>query len=617
MNNADGYVIIGTDLKTDKFQIKLKKLEHDAETTAKKIEKAEAMVEYKGLMIDEAEEALSQLETEYDEVNKKIERYIELEEKSNKGTLEMEEALQYYSLVQEQLTDEASQLEEKIDLQREKVEKANYSLEQQKELLEELKYKQGQLAEQKAFEIQRFNIEEQNRQLKEQQKELSGVQAGLDKIGTKVEGVIKKVIRWGLAVFGIRSAYLFVRQAISTLSQYDDQLKADIDYIKTALAYAIEPIARAVVNLVKQLLFYIGYIIKAWTGKNIFEKANKALKGANSEAKKLSKTLAGFDEMNVLQDNTSTSSGGAVAPSFDLSNLEDMEVPKWLQTIVDVGKWIIDNWEDVVGLLLLTKLFFDIITGNWAGVIIDIILFLITQMPRLWDAIKVVWDGLVAFGKWLWDGIVYIFTHLQDIIGAIGDIIGHIIQFIIDLFVGAIKKIIEGFVFIGNKIKDVFNGVVDFFKKIISTIIGLFKEIGAKAGNVIGSAFKSVINAVLKSMENILNTPIKSINSLIKTINKVPGINLGKLTTFKLPRLAKGGIVNMPGRGIPVGSAIGGEHGAEGVIPLTDSQQMALLGEAIGKYITINANITNTMNGRVISRELQKINNESDFAFNR
>ena len=53
------------------------------------------------------------------------------------------------------------------------------------------------------------------------------------------------------------------------------------------------------------------------------------------------------------------------------------------------------------------------------------------------------------------------------------------------------------------------------------------------------------------------------------------------------------------------------------VIPLTDSQQMALLGEAIGRYITVNANITNTMNGRVISREIQRVQNNSNFAMNR
>jgi hypothetical protein len=119
------------------------------------------------------------------------------------------------------------------------------------------------------------------------------------------------------------------------------------------------------------------------------------------------------------------------------------------------------------------------------------------------------------------------------------------------------------------------------------------------------------------AIETILNAPIRAINGLIRVINKVPGINLGKLDTFDLPRLAKGGIINQPGRGVMVGSAIAGEHGAEGVIPLTDSQQMALLGEAIGRYITITANITNTMNGRIISREIKRIGAEQDFAYNR
>ena len=74
----------------------------------------------------------------------------------------------------------------------------------------------------------------------------------------------------------------------------------------------------------------------------------------------------------------------------------------------------------------------------------------------------------------------------------------------------------------------------------------------------------------------------------------------------------------MPGPGVPIGyNAIGGERAIEGVVPLTDSQQMSLLGEAIGKNVTINANIVNTMNGRVIGRELQTINANSDFASNK
>jgi hypothetical protein len=70
---------------------------------------------------------------------------------------------------------------------------------------------------------------------------------------------------------------------------------------------------------------------------------------------------------------------------------------------------------------------------------------------------------------------------------------------------------------------------------------------------------------------------------------------------------------------VPVGGgrARGGEAGAEGILPLTDSQAMETLGEAIGRYITINANITNSMNGRIISRELQRIRGNQDFAYNK
>ena len=92
-----------------------------------------------------------------------------------------------------------------------------------------------------------------------------------------------------LAVFGIRSAFMFVRNAINTIAADDEQLKVDIDYMKSAIAYTLEPVVRGIVDLAKQLMFYVGYIIKAWTGINIFENANKSLKGANQQAKALSK----------------------------------------------------------------------------------------------------------------------------------------------------------------------------------------------------------------------------------------------------------------------------------------------------------------------------------------
>jgi hypothetical protein len=198
------------------------------------------------------------------------------------------------------------------------------------------------------------------------------------------------------------------------------------------------------------------------------------------------------------------------------------------------------------------------------------------------------------------------------IVSGIGMSIGVVKGIVLDLWEGIGNGVISVVNFMINK----FNSITNFFGELISKILNFFGNLGGKAGEVVVGAFKTVVNGVLGAIESILNTPIKAINSLIKTINKVPGINLKSLGTFNLPRLAVGGIVNMPGRGVPVGGAIAGEVSKEGVLPLTDSQAMEELGATIGRYITINANITNTMNGRVISRELQKINSNSDFARN-
>lgn len=462
----------------------------------------------------------------------------------------------------------------------------------------------------------------------------SSVESGISKMSSGLKNVVKNVTRWGLAIFGVRSAYMMVRSAMSTISSQDKQLKADIDYIKNAIAYTLEPVVRRIVELAKQLLFYIGWLIKQWTGKNIFENANKSLKNANGEAKKLSKTLAGFDEMNVLSD---TSGGGGtenIAPSFDLSKLEGVEVPEWLKTIRDIGQWIIDNWEDVVFGLLLTKLFIDLITGNWIGVVIDFLGLLVLGLVKLWNAFKTIhesikelwdkfvdwfsekWDALKEKIKEIWQNIVdWVKEKWSSFTTWIGDKVSSIGNFFKTLWQG----IKDGVATAVQWIKDKFKSIVDFFSNLISKIVGFFKNLGTKVGDAIGGAFKSVINGILKAIENILNFPIKQVNKLLDVINAVPGINIKKLSTFSLPRLAKGGIINMPGKGVPLGGGLarGGEVAPEGVIPLTDSQQMALLGETIGKYININATVPVYVGNRMVARELKRINAEDDFAYNR
>ena len=165
-----------------------------------------------------------------------------------------------------------------------------------------------------------------------------------------------------------------------------------------------------------------------------------------------------------------------------------------------------------------------------------------------------------------------------------------------------------------------------FFKGFVKVIKSLFN------GDIKGvfTGFKTMFKGIMDSLWSIAKAPLNLIigglNSLIKGANKikfdvpdwVPGLG-GKVFGFnipQIPKLASGAIVNLPGRGVYSNGTIRGEAGAEGVLPLTDSQTMERLGEAIGRYIKIDATIVNKMNGRTISRELQKIQANQDFAYN-
>ena len=98
---------------------------------------------------------------------------------------------------------------------------------------------------------------------------------------------------------------------------------------------------------------------------------------------------------------------------------------------------------------------------------------------------------------------------------------------------------------------------------------------------------------------------------------QVYGFAKGGITYPKIKYCASGAIINQPGRGVPITQAIGGERGQEGILPLTDSQQMDLLGSAIARHLNLNATIPIYMGNKQIARELKKIQLNSDFAANR
>lgn len=499
---------------------------------------------------------------------------------------------------------------------------------------------------------------------------LSNLQKQIDKSEKGISKVIKRMGKWALAVFTIESAYGFVRQSISTLSQYNEKIAADIQYIRYAMASALQPIIEKFISLVYRLLQYINYIAQAWFGVNLFANASAdAMNKSAKSAKEMKKSLAGFDEMNTVS-SANSNTGATGAAGVDLSNMQG-KIPGWLQWLGDNKEVIVGalfgiasgiaamkisdlvvklglvekgltgiqtlgigviiagivlliqdvidcikdpSWENIVAILGDMAIVIGgimLLMGNWWGLLVSIIGLIVKLVVENWDKIK---GTLGTVGSWIYTNIIQpIYNFFEPLF-----------SFFVNLFTkiwNNVKTIVSNFVTIFTSvfsaIKKVFSPIVNFFGDLWNKIKDKLKSWGAKIGDIVGNAFKTVINSVLKTIENVINTPIKAINKLIGVINKVPGIELSKLQTFSLPRLKTGGIVNLPSRGVPVGGAIAGEAGAEGVIPLTNSQAMEELGSAIGRYITINLTNNTNLDGRTIARQQSKVQANRNFAMNR
>jgi hypothetical protein len=498
-----------------------------------------------------------------------------------------------------------------------------------------------------------------------------------------------------LAVFSVRSAYNLIRQASSTLSQYNEKYAADLEYIKYAIAQTLAPLLQYLVNLAYKLLTYINYIASAWFNINLFGKASaksfQSMKNSASStaksAKEIKNSLAGFDEMNILSDNTTSSSGtsgGAVAPSVDLSSL-DVEIPKWLQWIADNKDLILDFFEvlgsAIAGIklgdllynlgLIGEKLSFiqklgiammiyeviqfikDIISyfskldgslenngTNWEDfgkIIVDIGLFLsglalaIASIPLAITAAVITILGILAEN---WDTVKGWLENAEDFITGL-------ITKVQEWFIKNIDSIQEKFGWLGVGIMGTITALVSWILEIVKGVISMVKNLlnGLFTGVkqildgillIIKGNFKQGITSIIKGIANvvigILNSLISGINAILYPIRElIAGLGsvMGKswsIDTVKIPTityLKTGGIINMPRKRNTNWRCDSTANQEEsGVIPLTDSQAMQELGESIGKYITINANIVNSMNGRVISRQLQQIQANQDFAYN-
>lgn len=267
----------------------------------------------------------------------------------------------------------------------------------------------------------------------------------------------------------------------------------------------------------------------------------------------------------------------------------------------------IGNIFKTVGLLIVTpfKLAIDFIANLiWSiplsaqQVFTSIVFFARTALTTLWgvfstiftsivNVIKLLLQPLTAFFGGIWNAIKAQLSGLPSTFGAIFTAAWNFVRtafstaisFFQGIWIGItnIFSAVSGWfggVFRGawNAITSVFSNVRGFFSGVWNTIVSVFGSVGSAVGNAIGGTFKSVINGVLRGAIGIVNGFIRSINNAVGAINKIPGVNIGKLGELGIPQLATGGIVTGPTLAL-----IGEGSESEAVLPL--SKLKALLDE--------------------------------------
>lgn len=155
--------------------------------------------------------------------------------------------------------------------------------------------------------------------------ELKGAITSLSKSASKMGGSLKSVLP---AILGVGSAYQMITKAVSTFMSQNQLLAKQMNAVWTAFGNLLGPIISQVVSWVTTAVSYLLSFLKLLgvTGKT----ASQLSKQAKQSGSDLKKTIAGFDELNLLQDNSGGGTGGALLP--------DVDAPEWMKEFADLIK---------------------------------------------------------------------------------------------------------------------------------------------------------------------------------------------------------------------------------------------------------------------------------------
>lgn len=376
-------------------------------------------------------------------------------------------------------------------------------------------------------------------------------------------------------------------------------LKEQLNILKTALGQILIAVILPLVKALNALLSFIisiGRAIGSLFGKKtgmvktisdantitggLAGKADSVGDGfekANQSAKKLQRTIAAFDELNVLnpKDQGSSSADLSGGGGFDLG------IPEYDYN-AELGKAnsFFDKLEQAVAN------FFNKIKNSPFGQWLSSTIKLIGQtFKNIYDTIlKPIIENIGNSFSNLWN------EHLKPFFGELGELLGNIgiillaqldmflifINFLVDTFGPVISDI---FNIVWNTIMEVVGNIIDIVKDVMSIFNGLIEflaniftgqwedalnnlvDIGKDAFRLLVDVIRVPVNIIIGILNTIARAFVEVVNWIVRAINKIHveipdwvpfvggksiGFNLREVQYTGIPYMANGGVVSSP-----------------------------------------------------------------------
>lgn len=420
-----------------------------------------------------------------------------------------------------------------------------------------------------------------------------------NKLAGRIKGLAKRVFIFTIITAALRKIREYMWSAIQT----NTDAMAAVAKLKGALRTLAQPIVNIVIpaftllaNVLTTVVNTAARLLSALFGTTLAssQKAaeslydqQKAIDGVGSAAKKASKYLAPFDELNTMNGDSDSSGGasasGGIAPDFTSTVSSGLTAVATLFTgiaLLALGAVLTFSGANIpIGIALMVAgalAVYGAVSENWgliaetlqgslavivtivAGALLALGIILVMTSANIPLGLGLMAAGAVGLATAIVPNWDVISKKMQGSVGTITAIVGGALLALgaVLLFTGAniplgIGLMVAGGVslaaaiapnwsYITDKIKEAWQSIKNFWNAYIAPVFT--SQWWANLGKTI---MNGLISGVERGINWVLGGVSDMVNGITRILNKIPGVNIGRVNwgNVHIPRLAKGAVI--------------------------------------------------------------------------